>query len=165
MNYWRPRSVKRPTTSRNYPCATAYNSGESGGNRHSFPHLVVFSADPPARNKTIARDGLLVVRRDEPLAPSRECIIILHSILEGLVTALHLRLSSIMSSTQIGHPPIISMHLTWMLPLNGSLLAVISVLPSRASHTPSSLNLLVTLQRWLASRLQLMLSSTSDNSF
>ena len=113
---------------------------------------------------TIAQDDLLVIRRDEPLAPFRECIIIcvvswkawlLYSI---YVFVIHHVINSNWSPTDI------SMHLTWMFPLNGSLLAVI-VLLSRASRTPSSLNLRVTLQRWLASCLQLMLSSASDNSF
>ncbi|KAK3746301.1 hypothetical protein QZH41_004542 [Actinostola sp. cb2023] len=44
---------------------------------------------------TIARDGLLVVKREEPLAPTRECIIVPRQVLEGLLTALHI---------QLGHP-------------------------------------------------------------
>ena len=44
---------------------------------------------------TIAKDGLLVVKRDEPLAPTRECIIVPRQVLEGLLTALHI---------QLGHP-------------------------------------------------------------
>ena len=42
---------------------------------------------------TIAKDGLLVVKRDEPLGPSRECIIVPRQVLDGLLTALHLQLS------------------------------------------------------------------------
>ncbi|CAB4040431.1 Hypothetical predicted protein, partial [Paramuricea clavata] len=42
---------------------------------------------------TIAKDGLLVVKRNEPLVPSRECIIIPRQVLEGLLTAPHIRLS------------------------------------------------------------------------
>lgn len=42
---------------------------------------------------TIAKDGLLVVKRDEPLAPSRECIIVTRHVLDGLLTALHIQLS------------------------------------------------------------------------
>ena len=42
---------------------------------------------------TIATDGLLVVKRDEPLGPSRECIIVPRQILDGLLTALHIQLS------------------------------------------------------------------------
>ena len=44
---------------------------------------------------TIAKDGLLVVKRDEPLAPTLECIIVPRQVLEGLLTALHI---------QLGHP-------------------------------------------------------------
>jgi hypothetical protein len=36
---------------------------------------------------------LLVVKRNEPLVPSRECIIVPRQVLEGLLTALHIRLS------------------------------------------------------------------------
>ena len=41
---------------------------------------------------TIARDGLLIVKRDEPLVPSRECIIVPRQVLERLLTALHIQL-------------------------------------------------------------------------
>ena len=41
---------------------------------------------------TIARDGLLVVKRAEPLCPTRECIIVPRTVLTGLLTALHLKL-------------------------------------------------------------------------
>ena len=40
----------------------------------------------------ITRDGLLVIWCDEPLTPSRECIIIPRSVMEGLITALHLHI-------------------------------------------------------------------------
>ena len=42
---------------------------------------------------SVADDGLLVVRRCEPLSPSRECIIVPRHALDGLVTALHIQLS------------------------------------------------------------------------
>ena len=42
---------------------------------------------------TVASDGLLIVRRDEPFAPSRECIIIPRQALDGLLTALHIQLN------------------------------------------------------------------------
>ena len=42
---------------------------------------------------TIAKDGLLVVNRDEPFASTRECIIVPRQVLEGLLTALHIQLS------------------------------------------------------------------------
>lgn len=41
---------------------------------------------------TIASDGLLVVRRNEPLAPSRECIVVPRQAIDGLLTALHIQL-------------------------------------------------------------------------
>ncbi len=44
---------------------------------------------------TISRDGLLVVRRDEPLSPTREAIIVPRQVLDGLLVALHIKL---------GHP-------------------------------------------------------------
>ena len=40
----------------------------------------------------IARDGLLVVHSIEPLSPTREKIVIPRSMLEGLLTALHIKL-------------------------------------------------------------------------
>jgi hypothetical protein len=41
---------------------------------------------------TIAKDGLLVVRRKQNLAPCRECIIIPRQVLSGLLMALHIKL-------------------------------------------------------------------------
>ena len=41
----------------------------------------------------IARDGLLVVSRAEPLSPAHECIIIPRQVLDGLLSALHLKLN------------------------------------------------------------------------
>lgn len=41
---------------------------------------------------TIASDGLLVVKRNTPLSPSQECIVVPRSVLNGLLTALHLKL-------------------------------------------------------------------------
>ena len=40
---------------------------------------------------SIARDGMLVVRRNDPLVPSTELIIVRRSVLHGLVTALHIK--------------------------------------------------------------------------
>ena len=40
---------------------------------------------------SIARDGMLVVRRNDPLVPSTELIIVPRSVLHGLVTALHIK--------------------------------------------------------------------------
>ena len=41
---------------------------------------------------SIAKDGLLVVRRCDPFVPSSELIIVPRSVLQGLVTALHIKL-------------------------------------------------------------------------
>ena len=41
---------------------------------------------------TIAKDGLLVVCRNEPLAPCRESIVVPRQVLDGLLMALHLKL-------------------------------------------------------------------------
>lgn len=42
---------------------------------------------------TVASDGLLVVRRNEPFVPAKELIIIPRSVLHGLLTSIHLQLS------------------------------------------------------------------------
>ena len=42
---------------------------------------------------TLGRDGLLIVRRDQPLAAACECIVVPRQVLDGLLTAIHLRLS------------------------------------------------------------------------
>ena len=42
---------------------------------------------------SVAADGLLVVKRRKPLAPSRECIIVPRQVLDGLFTALHIQLN------------------------------------------------------------------------
>ena len=41
---------------------------------------------------TIAKDGVLVVKRSEPLAPQRECIVVPSQVVHGLVCALHIQL-------------------------------------------------------------------------
>lgn len=42
---------------------------------------------------SIAKDGLLVVRRDQLFLPSRDCIVVPRGIVDGLLTSLHLQLS------------------------------------------------------------------------
>ena len=42
---------------------------------------------------TVAKDGMLIVRRNDPLVPSTELIIIPRSVLDGLITALHIKLN------------------------------------------------------------------------
>ena len=55
--------------------------------------VAAFGSTQAAFSLSIANDGLLVVQRHEPLSPSRECIIIPHQALDGLLTALHIQLS------------------------------------------------------------------------
>ncbi|VDI46836.1 Hypothetical predicted protein [Mytilus galloprovincialis] len=43
-------------------------------------------------NACIAKDGLLVVKRNEPMAPTRECIVVPRQVLDGLLTSLHIKL-------------------------------------------------------------------------
>ena len=75
-----------------------------------MPRYSTYSCTPQARDDTIyeitnakdvkrylnvaaiARDGMLVVRRNDPLNPSRECIIVPRMVLNGLVAALHIQL-------------------------------------------------------------------------
>ena len=49
---------------------------------------------------TIASDGLLVVKRNEPLVPTRECIIVPRQVLDNLLSALHFYLSHQLMLTQ-----------------------------------------------------------------
>ena len=42
---------------------------------------------------TIAKDGLLIVRRGNGLAPPRECIVVPRHLLEGLLMAIHIKLN------------------------------------------------------------------------
>lgn len=41
---------------------------------------------------TIARDGVLIVRRNDPLQPTSELVVVPRQVLDGLVTALHIKL-------------------------------------------------------------------------
>ena len=61
----------------------------TGSSQHHRP------AQPPRCEvavASIAKDGLLVVPQNDPLQPSSELVIVLRSVLDGLVIALHLRL-------------------------------------------------------------------------
>ena len=42
---------------------------------------------------SLSRDGLVVVKKDEPFCPSRECIVVPRPIIDGLLTALHVKLN------------------------------------------------------------------------
>ena len=94
-------NVRLPFTSR--PAWVAVQS-ECPDLRRTHAHLV--QGTRPSKKLTnikdvkrylqvasVADDGLLVVRRHEPLSPSRECIIVPRQALNGLLTALHLQLS------------------------------------------------------------------------
>ena len=41
----------------------------------------------------ISADGLLIVKRNDPLCPTRECLVVQRQVLDGPLTALHLQLS------------------------------------------------------------------------
>ena len=41
---------------------------------------------------SISRDGLLILKRDEPFAASRECVVIPRSVVDGFLAALHVKL-------------------------------------------------------------------------
>ena len=45
------------------------------------------------RVASISKDGLLVVRRHQPLLPTQDCIIVPRQFLDGLLTALHIQLN------------------------------------------------------------------------
>lgn len=42
---------------------------------------------------SLSRDGLVIVKRDVPFCPSRECIVIPRSVINGLLSALHVKLN------------------------------------------------------------------------
>ncbi len=62
------------------------------GTRPSRKITNVRDAKRYLRVATIAKDGLLVVHQADPLTSTRERIIVPHDMLEGLVTALHIKL-------------------------------------------------------------------------
>ena len=73
--------------------------------QHTHAHLQQGTCDPSKKPTniqdvtgylnvaTITKDGLLVVKHDEPLVSNQECIIVPRQALEGLLTALHIQLS------------------------------------------------------------------------
>ena len=93
-------SVKLPFTSRSAWLSTQQECPDL---RRTHSHLI--QGTRPSKKLTnvkdvkrylhvasIGKDGLLVVKRNEPFTPSRECIIIPRSVLPGLLTALHIKL-------------------------------------------------------------------------
>ena len=102
-------NVRLPFTSR--PAWLAIQS-ECPDLRRTHSHLV--QGTRPSRKLTnvmdvkrylqvasVASDGLLVVKRHEPLSPSRECIVVPRQVLDGLLTALHIQLINHPSSHQL----------------------------------------------------------------
>lgn len=94
-------SVRLPFTSRSAWLAT---QSECPDLRRTHAHLT--QGTRPSRKltnirdvkrylnvATIAADGLLVVKRDDPFSPARECIIVPRQVLDGLLTALHIQLA------------------------------------------------------------------------
>ncbi|KAJ8349524.1 hypothetical protein SKAU_G00246540 [Synaphobranchus kaupii] len=94
-------SVRLPFTSRSAWLAT---QSECPDLRRTHAHLI--QGTRPSRKitnvrdvkrylnvATVAADGLLVVRREEPLSPARECIVVPRQVLDGLLTALHIQLA------------------------------------------------------------------------
>ncbi|KAJ8346823.1 hypothetical protein SKAU_G00282240 [Synaphobranchus kaupii] len=94
-------SVRLPFTSRS---AWLVTQSECPDLRRTHAHLI--QGTRPSRKitnvrdvkrylnvATLAADGLLVIRREEPLSPARECIVIPRQVLDGLLTALHIQLA------------------------------------------------------------------------
>ena len=81
---------------------------------------------------TIAKDGLLVVRRTTPLASSTDLIIIPRSVIDGLATAIHIKLD---------HPSkhqlklVMKRHSTLLIYLRSS---SVSVIPATPAHPYAS---------------------------
>ena len=85
---------------------------------------------------TIAKDGLLVVKRDEPFTRSRECIIVPRQVLDGLLTALHIQLSHL-SSHQL---KMVTKRYLFALDMDKAIKRVVRSCTSCAalSHTPQA---------------------------
>ena len=62
------------------------------GTRPSRKHTNIRDVKRYLNNVTIARDGLIVVRNDEPLATVRERIVVPRSVVDGLISSLHIKL-------------------------------------------------------------------------
>ena len=101
-------TAKRPFTSR---AACLALQAECLDLRRTYTHLT--QATRPSKKLTnikdvkrylnvvtIASDGLLVVKRNEPLVPTRECIIVPRQVLDSLLSALHFYLSHQLMVTQ-----------------------------------------------------------------
>ena len=108
-------TVKLPFTSR-----TAWNSIQLDCTDLRRTHAHLTQGTRPSRKltnirdikrylrvATIAKDGLLVVKRTDALASPRECVIVPRQVLDGLIMALHIKLNHPTCSPTENHiPPI-----------------------------------------------------------
>ena len=62
------------------------------GPRPSRKHTNIRDVKRYLNNVTIARDGLIVVRNDEPLSTVKERIVVPRSVIDGLIASLHIKL-------------------------------------------------------------------------
>lgn len=76
---------------------------------------------------TVAKDGLLVVRRHTPLAASTECIIVPRAVIYGLLVSLHIRFDHPSAAQLRAVVRRYFMLLIWMLLCRGPLRGVTSV--------------------------------------
>ena len=67
------------------------------------------------QHAVIAKDGLLVVTRNVQFHPTQECIIVPRSVLEGLLTSIHISLDHSTASQlkKVVNRDFFSLHLTW----------------------------------------------------
>ena len=94
-------SVKMPFTSRaawqatqlECPHLRRTHSHLSQGTRPSKKANNIIDVKRYLKDVVIAADGLLVVRDHQPFQPPRECLVVPRSVLNGLLTALHIRFS------------------------------------------------------------------------
>ena len=94
-------SVKMPFTSRaawqatqlECPHLRRTHSHLSQGTRPSKKATKIIDVKRYLKDVVIAADGLLVVRDHQPFQPPRERLVVPRSVLEGLLTALHIRFS------------------------------------------------------------------------
>ena len=75
---------------------------------------------------TLATDGLLVVKRNLPFTPCRDCTVVPRQVLDGLLTSLHIKLDH-PSNNQLKSVVNRLFLWTWIKPLNQSPAHVISV--------------------------------------
>ena len=110
---------------------------------------------------TVTKDALLVVKRDEPFTPSRECIIVPRQVLDGLLTALYIQLSH-PSSHQL---KMVTKRYLFALDMDKAIERVVKSCTSCISCAACSLarSLYVSRQVPLASPLPLTFSNVPDN--